>query len=96
MAPYMVMPLVGGASCGVSDWMKPRLSMRLVRERQREERSAVHDLSFTNIRQRDTNEAVAAAPLAAGNRISVRNLRQQIVLLVMQAGVEANAVERKH
>lgn len=30
VAPYIVMPLVGGgASCGVSDWMKPRVSMRL-------------------------------------------------------------------
>lgn len=90
MAPYMVMPLVGGASCGVSDWMKPRLSMRLVRERQRGERSAVHDLSFTNIGHRDTNEAGAAAPSAAGNQ------PQQIVLLVMHAGVEADAVMRKH
>lgn len=35
VAPYMVMPLVGGASCGESDWTKPRLSMRLGRERQR-------------------------------------------------------------
>lgn len=35
VAPYMVMPLVGGASCGESDWTKPRLSMRLGGERQR-------------------------------------------------------------
>lgn len=79
----MVMPLVGGASCGVSDWTKPRLSMRLVRERQRGERSAVHDRSFTDIIHRDTNGAVG-------------NLQQQIVLLVMHAGVEADAVMRKH
>lgn len=85
MAPYMVMPLVGGASCGVSDWMKPRLSMRLVRERQRGERSAVHDRSFTDIGHRDTNEAAAAG-----------NLQQQIGLLVMRAGVGAAAVMRKH
>lgn len=76
----MVMPLVGGASCGVSDWMKPRLSMRLVREGQRGVRSAVHDLSFTNIRRRDTNGAAG-------------KLHQQIVLLVMRAGVE---VMRNH
>ncbi len=35
-----VMPLVGGASCGVSDWIKPRLSMRLL-ERNREEREVL-------------------------------------------------------
>lgn len=61
MAPYMVMPLVGGASCGESDWMKPRLSMRLVRERQREEGSSGHHLCFTCSQHRDTNEAVKAS-----------------------------------
>lgn len=44
----------------------------------------------SQILDRDTNEAVAAAPSAAGN------LPQQIVLLVMHAGVEADAVMRKH
>lgn len=42
MAPYIVMPLVGGASCGASDWIKPRLSMRLVREKQRREFEGIH------------------------------------------------------
>lgn len=46
------MPLVGGASCGASDWMKPRLSMRLVREKQREDTDVVCGHSFTNITYR--------------------------------------------
>lgn len=43
----MVMPLVGGASCGASDIMKPLLSMRLVREKQRKEKH-VHSHTMSN------------------------------------------------
>jgi len=48
VAPYIAMPLVGGASCGASDWTKPRLSMRLVRETKRVEKPGFEH-SFTNI-----------------------------------------------
>ena len=42
VAPYIAMPLVGGASCGVSDGVKPRLSMRLDR-RQKEKSEGVSE-----------------------------------------------------